>query len=54
MTNEQIVEEIYYEAHTEGFIDELSKLTKELEYTQPKLTHNERVERAYYMIKKNG
>ena len=52
MTNEEIVEEIYYEAHTEGFIGELHKLIKELTFTHPKLTHNERVEKAYHIIKK--
>jgi hypothetical protein len=53
MTNEEIVEEIYYEAHTEGFISELNNLIRELAFTHPKLTHHERVEKAYHQIKKN-
>jgi hypothetical protein len=54
MTNEEIVEEIYFEAHTEGFIEELLSKTKELSFTHPKLTYHERVEKAYYTIKKNS
>ena len=53
MTNEEFVEEIYHEAHTEGFIDELNEALKTLHYTHPKLTRYERVEKAYYEIKRN-
>jgi hypothetical protein len=53
MTNEELIEEIYYEAHTEGFIGELNDLIREFGFTHPKLTHHERVEKAYNQIKKS-
>ena len=54
MTNEEIVEEIYHEAYTLGFIDELrekvDKLKRTIEYH--KLPHGELVYKAYYLLKK--
>jgi hypothetical protein len=53
MTNEEFVEEIYHEAFEEGFIDQLNTALSTLHYTHPKLNRYERVEKAYYTIKKN-
>jgi hypothetical protein len=52
MTNEEFVEEIYHEAHTEGFIDQLNTTLHTLNYTHPKLDRYERVEMAYHTVKK--
>ena len=53
MTNEEITEEIYYEAHANGFIDELrqkmDELKRSVEYH--KLPHHEMVHKAYHMVK---
>jgi hypothetical protein len=53
MTNEEFVEEIYLEAFEEGFIDQLNVALSTLHYTHPKLSRYERVEKAYYDIRKN-
>ena len=55
MTNEEITEEIYYEAHKHGFIDQLHDAMEILRMTHPKLTRYEMVYTAYYdIIKKMG
>lgn len=53
MTNEEIVEEIYHEAYEKGFIDELNTNISKLHNSHPRLNRYERVEKAYYTIKKN-
>ena len=53
MTNEEIVEEIYHEAYTQGFIDELRRKVDELKISpnHTRLPHSELVYKAYYTIK---
>ena len=53
MTNEEIVEEIYHEAYSHGFIDELRKKVDEFRVcpNHNKLPHSELVYKAYYAIK---
>jgi hypothetical protein len=53
MTNEEIMEEIYYEAHYLGLIDELHLAVKTLHFEQPRLTQYEKVDIAYSRLKKN-
>lgn len=53
MTNEEITEEIYHEAFTEGFIDELRQKIDEFKFSvdHHKLPHHEMVHKAYYIVK---
>lgn len=53
MTNEEITEEIYHEAYTKGFIDELRQKMDEFKTSMEyhKLPHNEMVYKAYHMVK---
>ena len=53
MTNEEIVEEIYHEAYALDFIDELREKMKTLRHSieYHKLSHNDLVYKAYYMLK---
>jgi hypothetical protein len=53
MTNEEITEEIYYEAHTNGFIDELRAKVDEFKVSvhYHRLTHHEMVHKAYHTVK---
>jgi hypothetical protein len=53
MTNEELVEEIYHEAFEKGFIDELNTNIYKLHNSHRRLNGYERVEKAYYTIKKN-
>lgn len=53
MTNEEFVEEIYHEAFEKGFIDELNTNISKLHSSHPRLTRYEKVEKAYYTVKKN-
>lgn len=53
MTNEEYTEEIYYEAHSQGFIEELraeiDRLKKSIHHY--KLPHHDLVHKAYYSIR---
>ena len=51
MTNEELTEEIYYEAYKEGFIDLLRRETDKIDSDLP---HSERVQLAYYSLKNKG
>jgi len=53
MTNEEFTEEIYYEAHANGFINELRNKIDELKRSidTHKLPYNEIVYKAYYSVK---
>jgi hypothetical protein len=53
MTNEEITEEIYHEAFTEGFIDELRQKIDEFKFSKDhhKLPHHEMVYKAYFLVK---
>jgi t-SNARE complex subunit (syntaxin) len=53
MTNEEITEEIYFEAHTKGFIKELRAKVDEFKVSihYHKLPHNEMVYKAYNIVK---
>jgi hypothetical protein len=53
MTNEEITEEIYYEAHANGFIKELRAKVDEFKVSvhYHKLPHHEMVHKAYHMVK---
>jgi hypothetical protein len=51
MTNEEIMEEIYHEAHYLGFIDELHLAVKTLHYEYPRLSQSEKVDIAYRKLK---
>lgn len=53
MTNEEITEEIYHEAHANGFIEELRQKIDEFKVCvhNHKLPHHEMVHKAYYMVK---
>ena len=54
MTNEEHMEEIYYEAHTQGFIDQLRQAINEITNTIQKISHNDAVFMAYDTLLKNG
>jgi hypothetical protein len=54
MTNEEIMEEIYHEAHYLGFIDDLHLAVKTLHYEYPRLTQCEKVDIAYNRLKKEN
>ena len=53
MTNEEFTEEIYYEAHANGFIDELraeiDRLKNNVKYY--KLPYHDLVHKAYYYVR---
>ena len=53
MTNEEIVEEIYHEAYSLGFIDELRQKIESMRHSieNHKLSHSDLVYKAYYMLK---
>lgn len=53
MTNEEITEEIYHEAYSQGFIDELRQKMDELKLSVEyyNLPHHEMVYKAYHMVK---
>jgi hypothetical protein len=53
MTNEEITEEIYFEAHAKGFIEELRAKVDEFKVSihHYKLPHNEMVHKAYFLVK---
>jgi hypothetical protein len=54
MTNEEYVEEIYYEAHTFGFIDLLRETVDNIYKTTQKISHTDAVFKAYdYLVKNN-
>ena len=48
MTNEEFTEEIYHEAFEQGYIDELRATIDKFD---PRLSHSERVQLAYYTLK---
>lgn len=52
MTNEEFTEEIYYEAYSQGFIEELRNEIDRLKMCVHyyKLPHHELVHKAYYNI----
>lgn len=52
MTNEEFTEEIYYEAHSQGFIEELREEIDKMRNSihHYKLPHHELVHQAYYNI----
>lgn len=50
MTNEEFAEEILFEAHTEGFIDELRTYIDNLPVLDQKLPFNEKVQVAYKIL----
>lgn len=52
MTNEEFTEEIYYDAHKNGFIDELRDEIDRLKMSihHHKLPNHELVHKAYYNI----
>jgi|GEM_PF-4349526 hypothetical protein len=50
MTNEEFTEEILFEAHTEGFIDELRTYINNLPIIDQKLPFNEKVQIAYKIL----
>lgn len=54
MTNEEYVEEIYYEAHTNGFIDLLRETVESVYKTTQKITHTDAVFIAYDHLLKTG
>jgi hypothetical protein len=54
MTNEKYVEEIYYEAHTFGFIDLLRETVDNIYKTTQKISHTDAVFKAYEYLYKNG
>lgn len=54
MTNEEYVEEIYYEAHTNGFIDLLRETVDSVYKTTQKITHTDAVFIAYDSLLKAG
>jgi alpha-D-ribose 1-methylphosphonate 5-triphosphate synthase subunit PhnI len=53
MTNEEYTEEIYYEAHSQGFIGELRAEIDRLKASidHYKLPHHDLVQKAYYSVK---
>jgi hypothetical protein len=54
MSNEEIMEEMYHEAHYLGFIDELHLAVKILHLEHPKLSQSEKVDMAYRKLKKDN
>jgi hypothetical protein len=54
MTNEEHVEEIYYEAHANGFIDSLRDKVNHIIKTVEKISHADAVFMAYDKIIKGG
>lgn len=54
MTNEEHMEEIYYEAHTLGFIDQLRQAINDITNTIQKISHNDAVFMAYDNLLKSG
>ena len=53
MTNEEYTEEIYYEAHLQGFIEELRAEIDKLKTSihHYKLPHHDLVHKAYYSVR---
>ncbi len=54
MTNEEYVEEIYYEAHALGFIDLLRETVDSIYKKTQKISHTDAVFVAYDHLIKNG
>lgn len=52
MTNEEIVEELYWKAHQKGLINELRDEVGRLNKEYPNMTSIERVELGYMEIKR--
>lgn len=50
MTNEEITEEIYHDAHKRGFINELRDELDLLRITHPKMDRYDRIHKAYHDI----
>ena len=53
MTNEELIEELYYKAHIKGFFNELHDRVKELKNINEIKCRHEMVRTAYNEIKKS-
>jgi hypothetical protein len=50
MSNEEITEEIYHYAHSNGFINQLNDEVKKLRSFEPSISEHDRVHKAYHEI----
>ena len=51
MSNEERIEEIFYQAHIAGDVDKLHQYIKEYKISHPHKTQNEIIELAHFTVK---